>query len=115
MKDIMARESSDEGEVKLFTYIPVRPQKRLFGPGTWKDHSIEALMDLLLKACAGTTQTAEQIYEGNTVGTPYLRSHVRDAIAALEAQGKVVVDIPAAKRTKRGMVTLGKTRSVTFL
>jgi hypothetical protein len=77
-------------------------------------HSIAALKDLMAITCAGTTQTVERVYETNTVGTPYTLKNVKDAIIALELEGRVTVDKPAAKRMRLGKVTLGDDRMVTF-
>jgi three-Cys-motif partner protein len=101
MKEVMARLSSDEGEVKSFAELG-------------RKHTITALKDLLAITCAGTTQPVIRIYEGNTVGTPYTLKNVKDAIIALEAEGRVTVDKPATKRMRLGKVTLGDDRLVTF-
>jgi hypothetical protein len=114
MKEVMAGLSSDEGEVKSFEYVPMKsPQMQLFA-GLGRAHSIAALKDLLAITCAGTTQSVVRVYESNTVGTPYTLKHVKDAIIALESEGRVTVDKPAAKRMRLGKVTLGDERVVTF-
>ncbi len=115
MKEVMAGLSPDDGEVKSFEYVPMKtPQMRLFAE-LGRSHSIAALKDLLAITCAGTTQPVVQIYEKNTVGTPYTLKHVKDAIIALESEGRVTVDKPAEKRMKKlGKVTLGDDRMLTF-
>jgi three-Cys-motif partner protein len=114
MKEVMDSLSSDDAEVKSFEYVPMKsPQMRLFDDLV-QSHSVVALRDLLAITCAGTTQTVIRIYENNTVGTPYTLKHVKDAVIALESEGRVTVDKPAAKRMKLGKVTLGEDRLVTF-
>jgi three-Cys-motif partner protein len=114
MKEVMANLSSDDAEVKRFEYVPMKsPQIQLFAE-LGRAHSIAALKDLLAITCAGTTQTVERVYETNTVGTPYRLKHVKDAIIALESEGRVTVDKLAAKRVRLGKVTLGEDRLVTF-
>ncbi len=114
MKEVMEKLSSDEGEVKSFEYVPMKsPQMTLFAE-LGREHSIAALKDLLALTCAGTTQPVIRIYEANTVGTPYTLKHIKDAIIALESEGRVTVDKPAAKRMRLGKVTLGDDRMVTF-
>lgn len=114
MKEVMAGLSSDEGEVKSFEYIPMKsPQMKLFAD-LGRAHSIAALKDLLAITCAGTTQPVVRVYENTTVGTPYTLKHVKDAIIAIESEGRVTVDKPAAKRIRLGKATLGDDRMVTF-
>lgn len=114
MKEVMAGLSSDEGEVKRFEDVPIRsPQMQLF-LDIGRTHSIATLKDFLAVACAGTVQAVIDIYERNTVGTPYTLRNVKDAILALEGESRVTVDIPAVKRIRLGKVTLGDKRIVTF-
>ena len=114
MKDVMAGLSTDPGEVKRFENVPMRsPQMQLF-LDIGREHSISALKDLLAIVCAGTTQTVVNVYEQNTVGTPYTLKNIKDAIIALEQEGRVLVDKPADKRMVKGKVTLGDKRIVTF-
>jgi three-Cys-motif partner protein len=114
MKEVMAGLSSDEGEVKSFEYVPMKsPQMQLFAE-LGRAHSIATLKDLLAITCAGTTQSVVRVYENNTVGTSYTLKNVKDAIIALEAEGRVTVDKSAAKRVRLGKLTLGDDRLVTF-
>ncbi len=115
MKEVMSSLSSDDWEVKRFEYVSMKsPQMQLF-TDLGRAHSIAALKDLLAVACAGTTQRVIEIYENNTVGTPYTKKNVKDAIIDLESEGRVTVDKPAEKRMKKlGKVTLGDDRMVTF-
>lgn len=115
MKEVMAKLSSDDGEVKRFHYVSMKsPQMSLFAD-LGRIHSIAALRELLAVTCAGKTQQVIRIYQDNTVGTPYTLKNIKDAIITLESEGKVTVDIPAAKRIRRGVVTLGDKRWVSFL
>ena len=89
------------------------PQMQLFAE-LGRAHSIAAMKDLLAITCAGMTQSVLRVYENNTVGTPYTLKNVKDAIIALESEGRVSIDKPAAKRMRLGKVTLGDDRIVTF-
>jgi three-Cys-motif partner protein len=114
MKEVMSRVSTDDWEVKRFEYVPVRsPQMSLF-PNLGRTHSIASLKEFLVRVCAGMSLTSVRIYEDNTVGTPYTHKNVKDAIIALEKEGRVTVDKPLEKRMRKGEVTLGDQRIVTF-
>lgn len=114
MKEVMAALSTDDWEVKRFEYVPVKsPQMALFEE-LGRSHSIKALKDLLALACAGKAMKSARVYEDNTVGTPYTKRNVKDAIIALEEEGRVFVDKPRQKRMRLGNVTLGDDRIVTF-
>lgn len=114
MKEVMASLSTDDWEVKRFEYVPmISPQMALFEELA-RSHSIAALKDLLALACAGKVMKSVDVYEKNTVGTPYTNKNVKDAIIALEAEGRVTVDKSAKKRMRLGNVTLGDDRVVTF-
>lgn len=114
MKEVMVGLSSDEGEVKNFEYVPMRSPQMSFFREIGRKHSISTLKDLLGVACAGSTQKVKQIYENNTIGTPYTLRNVKDALIALESEGRVTIDRPANKRIRLGQVTLGDDRVVTF-
>ncbi|MGH2531344.1 MAG: three-Cys-motif partner protein TcmP [Thermomicrobiales bacterium] len=115
MKEVMFGLSSDDGEIRSFEYTPVKsPQPPLLFAFA-KPFSVETLKKMLVRACAGDVLTVWQVYENHGVDTPYTKRHVKDAIRALEAEGRVTIDIPADKRPKRkGEVTLADTRIVTF-
>jgi three-Cys-motif partner protein len=114
MKDVMEKVSTDRGEVKGFVYVPVKSTQMELFPALGSTHSIPLLMQVLTRAAAGSTASVWDIYERFTVDTPYTLRHVQDALLALEAEGRVAVDRPPAKRMRRGNVTLGKDRVVTF-
>lgn len=113
MKEVMFGLSSDQADVRSFEYVPRRaPQLPLFED---RQYSLTALKDHLKRECAGRSLTVWQVYESYTVDTPYTLRNVKDALAALEAEGYVTIDIPADKRPKRkGQVTLADKRIVTF-
>lgn len=115
MKDVMAKQSTDEGSVKSFEYTPVKsPQLRLLFELA-EPFSISRLKERLLHACGGKTLTVWKVYERCSVDTPYTLKNVKDAIKELEVDRSVVVDVPAEKRQKRlGEVTLADNRLVTF-
>lgn len=114
MKEVMSRASTDDWEIKRFAYVPLRsPQMSLF-PNLGRTVSIASLKEFLVRACAGKSLTPVKIYEANTVGTPYTQKNVKDAIIALEKEGRVTVDKPPEKRMRKGEVTLGDQRTVTF-
>jgi three-Cys-motif partner protein len=114
MKDVMAGMSSEEDEVRNFEYIPVKsPQLPLLFELS-KPYSISALTEKLVQECAGRTQSVWAIYEHLSVDTPYTFRNFQDAILALEAESRVTVDMPANRRTRKGAVTLGRNRMVTF-
>lgn len=114
MKEVMAGLSSDDGDVKSFQYVPVKSAQMSLFRDLERIHSIEALRDLLALVCAGKTLTVMQVYEDNTVGTPYTLKNVKGAILELEGEGRVAVDKPANERMRQGKVTLGDNRMVTF-
>lgn len=114
MKEAMFSVSSDEGEVRQFRYVPVKSTQMSLFPDFGTSHSIPLLQEVLLTACAGRSATVWDIYEAVTVDTPYTRKNVKDALIGLETQGKVSVDSPVNKRMRKGVVTLGDKRVVTF-
>lgn len=115
MKEVMAAQSSDDWEVKQFQYVPIRSPQMSLLPGLGRTDSIKTLKRFLVRSCAGTTKTVREIYEGNTVGTPYTLKNVKDAIRELEEDNQAIVDPPAHSRPKRnGVVTLADNKRVTF-
>jgi three-Cys-motif partner protein len=99
MKEIMARESSKSVQgVATFTYSPADRRQPLLFELT---RPLDALEEMLLHDFAGRSITLEQIYETHSVGKPYIKKNYRDAFRNLEACGKIVPSIPAAKRPKR--------------
>ncbi len=116
MKEVMFGLSSDDSEVRRFEYVPVRsPQLRLLLDFD-RPYSIPVLMHLLMTVCAGQVlEVRSGVYENHTVDTPYMLHHVKEAIRALEREGRVTIDVPSARRPKqKGQITLGDRRVVTF-
>lgn len=113
MKDIMARESSENPQgVASFVYNPAsRKQPLLFE----LSRPLDDLGDLLLAEFAGQTLTMQQVYERHSVDTPYIAKNYKDALRQLEAEDKIQVRPPAEKRPRRrGEVTFAAEVMVTF-
>jgi hypothetical protein len=73
------------------------------------------LLTMLLTEFAGQRRQMVEIYESHSVGRPFLKSHYKDALSQLEADGKIATEPPAAKRQKRnGKVTFADSVWVTF-
>jgi hypothetical protein len=114
MKEVMFNLSSDSGDVRSFEYAPVKSPQLPLLYNLSKPHSIEALKEILMRECTGKSMTVQQVYQAHSVNTPYIFRNFQDAIIALEAEDKVAIDKPAAKRQRNGEVTLGRDRTVTF-
>jgi three-Cys-motif partner protein len=100
MKGIMAAESSTfEQGVPSLSYSPADASTPLLFS---LSRPLDALEDLLLARFAGRTLTMKRIYEIHSVDTPYIDKNYRDALARLEARGKIVANPPAAERRRRG-------------
>jgi three-Cys-motif partner protein len=113
MKGIMARESSEQHQgVASFEYAPASEQfPILFG----LSRPLDDLQQMLLEDFAGETLAMRQVYERHCVGTPFIDSNYKRALAALEAQGKIRVEPPAKERRKiKGEVTFADHVRVTF-
>lgn len=96
MKDIMAKESSDQDQgVPSFEYNPAtRKQPFLFE----LLRRLDELEDILLKEFKGKKIKMKDIYDNHHVGTPYIKRNYKNALINLEAQGKITVNPPASKR-----------------
>lgn len=114
MKDVMAGESSDDSDVKKFQYVPMRTRQAELIANFGQASGIDTLKAFLADACAGNTLSVWQAYEDNTVGTPYTLKNVRDALIALEAEGRLTVHGSKKGRVVSGQTTLSKIRTVTF-
>lgn len=113
MKDIMANESSkaDQG-VPSFEYSPADINQPLLFELT---RPLDDLASMLLTAFSDRQLTVRQIYEEHNVGRPYILKNYKDILKQLEADGKIRVAPPSAKRRKcKGEVTLGDEVTVTF-
>lgn len=112
MKEIMARQSSEiQQGVGMMEYnIKTKYQPRLI-----VDTSISHLMNDLMNKFAGRTLTVQQVYFQDNIGRPYIEKNYKDALRALEANGKVKMEPPKDKRKKiRGLVTVADTVLVKF-
>jgi three-Cys-motif partner protein len=89
MKDIMAKESSTEDQgVPSLAYSPAdRSMPLLFS----LQRPFDQLRADLLKEFAGQELSVAQIYERHSVDTRYVLKNYKDTLAALEAEGTVVV------------------------
>lgn len=118
MKDIMYDLSTDKSEVRRFEYVPIRTSQLSMLPqllDVSDPFSIKVLKELLLQECRGQVRTVKQIHEGHSVDTPYVLRNFKKALIELESEGRVVVDKPANKRVRSGIVTLGNDRIVSFV
>lgn len=118
MKDIMYGQSTDEGEVRRFLFVPSRTSQlgmfsSLFDPDN--PYSISVLKKSLQSELTGRVLRVGDIYPNYSVGTPYVEKNFKTALLEMEQEGTVTVDIPADRRRRyRGRVTLGDDRVVTF-
>ena len=111
MKENMISLSSDTGDVRRLRFAQ---QGELFTE-EFGAYSINDLKERLVESWKGKASSVEQIYEVSTVRTPYTSKNVKDALIALEEEGRVSVDVPASRRPKRlGRTTMGEKRIVTF-
>lgn len=87
MKDIMAKESSvaDQG-VPSFTYSPADASTPLLFSLA---RPFDGLKDELPKMFAGETLSMKEIYEQHSVDTPFIKKNYKDALLALEVEGRI--------------------------
>ena len=88
MKDIMARESSDEHQgVATFEYNPhaTAEQPLLFA----LSRPLDALADMLLEEFAGQTLSMLEIFEQHNVNRPYVKKNYKDVLWELEESDKI--------------------------
>jgi three-Cys-motif partner protein len=113
MKDIMAAESSrtDHG-VPSYVYTPTSDeQPSLFDA----EDPISGLKASLLKDFAGRTLTVKQVFHAHHAGKRFVERNYKDALRALEFEGKVLTKPPPDERPVRnGVVTLADSVQVTF-
>jgi hypothetical protein len=114
MKDIMSKQSTDNGEVRRLVFTPTQSPQLRFLFELLRPHNKQLLKELLHRRCAGKTQCVWDVYRENTVDTPYTLRNVQDALIELESEKLVTVDKPREKRIRAGQVTLGKDRVVRF-
>jgi hypothetical protein len=115
MKEVMSGLSTDDSEIKRLEYVPVRSGQMKLFPRRGRINDLRSLKDFLTDRCQGQSCPVLQIYESNTVNTPYTLANVKDALIELEAEGKITVSEPASSRRKfRGKVTMADKLTVTF-
>ncbi|MEA5572645.1 three-Cys-motif partner protein TcmP [Calothrix sp. UHCC 0171] len=114
MKDIMAKESSEQNQgVASFEYNPAVSSRlpllfELYRP-------LDELEEMLLDEFAGRTMTMKDIYDLHHVGRRYISRNYKAALNNLEAQGKVIAEPPANKRRKqKGEITFADNVIVKF-
>ncbi len=113
MKDIMARESTsaDQG-VPSFIYSPADQRQTLLFELT---RPLDELGEMLMREFAGRRLTLKQLYEQHSVGRRFILRNYRDVVRILEANGRVTLTPPAAKRQKRkGEVTVAEHVAIDF-
>jgi hypothetical protein len=113
MKGIMAKESSEHHQgVASFEYSPASERFPILHGLT---RPVEDLKGMLLSEFAGEALTMNEIYTRHCVGTPYISTNYKHALAELEAESKIRVEPPASERPRRnGAVTLADHVRVTF-
>jgi hypothetical protein len=96
MKDIMAKESSvvDQG-VPSLTYSPADASMPLLFSLARPFDSLKAELP---KVFAGKSLAMKQVYEQHSVDTPFIKKNYKDALLALEVEGKISAE--PAKRNK---------------
>lgn len=107
MKEIMAKNSSDESQGVAsfcFTPKPRRFQQLLFSP-------LDELADKLLDQFAGQTLTTAEIYDRHNVGKPYIMQNYKAALLNMEASKAIRAKPPS---TERRANTFGDSVRVTF-
>lgn len=107
MKGIMAGASStkDQG-VPSLDYSPADARTPLLFS---LQRPLEELTGDLLRQFQGRTMKMEEVYRAHHVDTRFIERNYKDALLALEAEGKVTVDPP-----KRRVGTFGPNVRVTF-
>ncbi|MBI1242328.1 three-Cys-motif partner protein TcmP [Umezakia ovalisporum] len=113
IKDIMAKESSDQNQgVPSFEYNPATSKQPLLFE---LSRPLDELEQMLLDEFAGQTITMEEIYLQHHVGRAYIEKNYKAALKNLESQGKITAEPPANQRKKnKGEITFGDAVRVTF-
>jgi three-Cys-motif partner protein len=113
MKEIMAKESSDENQgVPSFEYNPATYKQQFLFEFY---RPLDDLEEMLLDEFAGQTITMMKIYNQHHVGRRYVSKNYKAVLNSLEAQGKITAEPPANKRRKnKGEITFGDSVKVTF-
>ncbi len=113
MKEIMAKESSEHVQgVPSFEFSPASERYQMLFE---LSRPLDDLAEMLLSAFSGETATMNDIYFRHSLGKPYIRKNYKQALIALEGQGRVTAEPPADKRHKtKGQVTFADQVKVIF-
>jgi hypothetical protein len=113
MKDIMARESSEQQQgVPTFEYSPASERFPLLFE---LSRPLDDLEDMLLEDFAGRRLSLQAVYEQHSVGKRYIKKNYKKALTNLEAARKAHTDPRADKRPERGgVVTFADNVVITF-
>ncbi|MBD2384014.1 three-Cys-motif partner protein TcmP [Cylindrospermum sp. FACHB-282] len=113
MKDIMAKESSDENQgVPSFEYNPATFRQPLLFDFY---RPLDDLEEMLLDKFAGQTISMLEVYDQHHVGKRYIGKNYKTALNNLEAKGKITAEPPANKRKKnKGEITFADSVKVIF-
>lgn len=116
MRDIMAGESSsnDEG-VASFEFNPLDENEGPTQQTLWEQPSaVDDLATSLMKEFAGRRISVGELYRKHNIGRRIVFKNYQDAIKKLEADGRVQVNPPAAKRRRGNKLTLSEAVEVKF-
>jgi three-Cys-motif partner protein len=112
MKEIMGEYSlKDSDGVPTYTFDP-KPATQLM---LNFNRPITELMEKLLSEFQGQTLIFEDIYNKYHGRTRFIKDNFKDALIKLEEKYRITVDIPREKRFRKGKLTLGPKRIITFL
>lgn len=115
MKEVMVKLSSDDEDVSKFQLLATKSMQMELFSDLGRPHTLTALKGKIVSSLSGRSERVWSVYEFVSPGTPYTLKNVQDALIALEHEGRISVDIPAARRPKRhGRATLGRERIVTL-
>lgn len=98
MKDIMAKESSDQTQgVPSFVYSAASKSN----PFLFElSRPLDDLEEMLIAEFADQRLSMRQIYERHSVGKRYIKSNYKNILASMESEGKIKASPPSAKRRK---------------
>jgi three-Cys-motif partner protein len=98
MKDIMAKESSDQVQgVPSFVYSPASKNN----PFLFElSRPLDDLEEMLLTEFAGQRLSMLQIYKKHSVDRRYTKSNYKNILTTMEAAGEIKAEPPSAKRRK---------------
>jgi len=112
MKEIMGEYSTKDSDgVPTYTFDP-KPTTQLM---LNFNRPLAELIEKLLSEFQGQTLSVEAIYNKHHGKTRFIKENYKDALIRLEEQRRITVDMVAEKRFRKGKLTLGPKRIVTFL